>query len=140
MTNMATLTPYLYFDGNCRDAMNFYQRCFGGKLEVMTYGDTQGEGCPLAARDKVMHAALTSDALLLMASDDPEGKVQAGSNVHISVNCNSLGEIEELFTALSQQGNATTPLHDAFWGDRFGTLTDQFGFLWMLNCRLPKQE
>ncbi|HMJ13481.1 MAG TPA: VOC family protein [Polyangiaceae bacterium] len=135
---MANLTPYLFFNGNCREAMKFYESCFGGKLEIMTYGDAQGEGCPLAQKDKVMHAALTSGKMMLMASDSADAVRPAGDNVSLALGCESLSEIEELFKALSNKGSVSQELQDAFWGDRFGMVKDQFGFHWMLNCPLKK--
>lgn len=132
---MASLTPYLFFNGNCREALKFYERCFGGKLELMTYGDAQGSGCPLGLKDNIMHGALTSKQLLLMASDRADATPTPGDNVSLSLNCDSLSEIEELFKALSDGGKVGMPLHDAFWGDRFGTLTDRFGINWMLNSK-----
>ena len=134
---MANLTPYLFFNGNCREAMKFYEGCFGGQLELMTYGDAQGSGCPLGDKDKIMHGALTSKQLMLMASDNADANkpITPGGNICLSLNCETLPEIERLFKALSDQGKVEMPLHDAFWGDRFGTLTDRFGIGWMLNCK-----
>lgn len=133
---MASLNPYLFFNGNCREAMKFYERCFGGKLELMTYGDAKGEGCPLAEKEKIMHAALTAKGLMLMASDRADKAPTPGDNVSLSLTCDSLSELEELFKALSDQGQVGLPLHDAFWGDRFGALTDRFGINWMLTAKL----
>lgn len=71
-----------------------------------------------------------------MASDRPDAPPTRGDNVSLSLNCESLAEIEALFKALSEKGTVTYPLHDASWGDRFGTLIDRFGVLWMLTARL----
>ena len=77
---MKPLTPYLMFDGNCREAMEFYKSCFGGELQVMTFGEAPEDACPGGTKpteenkNKVMHACLTSDDCVLMASDDPMGK------------------------------------------------------------------
>jgi uncharacterized glyoxalase superfamily protein PhnB len=76
---MKPLTPYLFFDGNAREAMEFYKDCFGGKLEVMTYAHAPEDACPGGTkpteetRDKIMHACLTTGDLILMASDNPMG-------------------------------------------------------------------
>lgn len=130
---MATLTPYLFFDGECRDAVQFYRSCLGGEVEVTTYGQMQGEGCPLAMKDKVMHASLKSEQVVLMASDRPDARPTRGDNVALSLRCDTLAEIETTFAALAEQGTVTYPLHDAPWGDRFGTLLDRYGVLWMLT-------
>ena len=131
---MAKLTPYLFFDGNCREALSFYASCLGGEPQLMTYGDTQGEGCPVGMRDQIIHGSLTSGELFLMASDSAGEPLRVGSNVQLSLQC-GVGEIDELFRALSAGGKVTMEPHDAFWGDRFGVLVDRFGVSWMLNAR-----
>ena len=141
---MKPLTPYLFFDGNCREAMAFYKSCFGGKLELMTYADApEGNPCPggdiQSARDKIMHACMTKDDFMLMASDNPMGAPVTGDNVHLSVECSTMFEIQELFNALGDGGEVVMPLADTFWGAHFGMLTDRFGIHWMLSCPLEKQ-
>jgi PhnB protein len=128
---MATTTPYLFFDGDCRRAMEFYKSCFGGELHVMGYGDAPGQECPPGAKDRVMHAALMDGAFRLMASDVPESDLKRGDNVHVCMDCDSLEQIEKVFPAVAQGGKVGQPLHDAFWGARFGMLTDRFGVHWM---------
>jgi PhnB protein len=87
-----------------------------------------------------MHARLSNGKTLLMASDTVPGRpFQQGNNFSVSIHCESLPEIEKLFTALAENGKVSMPLDDAFWGARFGMLTDQFGIHWMLNYEYPKQ-
>lgn len=135
---MSKVTPYLFFTDNCREALKFYQSCLGGELEIMTYGDAQGDACSLASRDKVMHGCLKKGGMLLMASDDPVAPPVPGTNVQLALNCESLVEIESTFAALSHGGKADYPLHDAFWGACFGTLTDRYGVRWLLNFEKKK--
>jgi PhnB protein len=141
---MKPLTPYLFFAGNAREAMDFYKDCFGGALEVMTYADAPEDACPGGTkptdetRDKVMHACLTTGDLILMASDNPMGAPMAGDNISISIQPKDIPETERLFNALSEGGEVTMPLADTFWGAHFGMLKDKFGFHWMLNCPLEK--
>jgi PhnB protein len=141
---MKPLTPYLFFNGNCREAMEFYKDCFGGKLEVMTYGDAPEDACPGGTKptedtkDKVMHACLTKDEVILMASDNPMGAPVVGDNISISIHPKNMSETEELFKALSAGGEVTMPLADTFWDAHFGMLKDKYGFHWMLNCPLEK--
>lgn len=141
---MKPLTPYLFFGGDCRDAMNFYQDCFGGSLEIMTYADgpadARPDACPggVADKDKIMHACLTAGDLVLMASDNPMGPPLAGDAVSISVHCESVAETERLFAALGRGGTVKMALADTFWGAHFGMLADRFGFHWMLNCPLER--
>ena len=87
-----------------------------------------------------MHARLTKGQAVLMASDTTPGMpYQQGNNFSININCESLAEIERLFTAFSEKGKVTVPLQDTFWGARFGMLTDQFGVNWMFNFELSKK-
>ncbi len=136
---MKPLTPYLMFNGNCREAMEFYKHCFGGELNVMTYGDAPEDACPGGTQPteetkvKVMHACLSSGEMVLMASDDPMGAPQMGDYVQLSINCESSEQVENLFNALSENGNAIMPPTETFWARKFGMLIDQYGFRWMLN-------
>lgn len=135
---MKSIDSYLFFNGNCRNAMEFYANCLGAELRVMTYGDSP-EPCSEAAKDKVMHAALTKGSVVLAASDGPpEHRIQQGNNFSLVLNCESLEEIERLFSAIGKGGNITLPLNDAFWGARFGMLTDQFGINWMFSFEQAK--
>ncbi len=133
---MKPLVPYLFFNGNCRDAMGFYRQCFGGKLELVTYGDAPDPGSASPAdKDKIMHACLTQGDFCLMASDNCQGVPVMGDSVSISVHPETVAETDKLFAALSDGGKVTMPLADMFWGAYFGMLVDRFGFQWMLNCK-----
>lgn len=136
---MKALTPSLFFNGNCREAMNFYQSCFGGNLEIMTNADAPEGGCPGDMKlvpDQIMHACLTQGDFILMASDNPMDKPKVGDNLSLSINCSTIQQTEKLFKALSVGGKVTMPLADTFWGAHFGMLIDKYSFRWMLNCPL----
>ena len=136
---MIGINAYLNFDGNCREAMTFYAKCLGGDLQLMTFGDAPMESSP-GLKDKIMHAKVSKGPHVLMASDpDPRTAVQPGNNFSICIQCESLEEIESLYSAFSEKGTQTMPLQDTFWGARFGTLTDQFGINWMFNLEKPKK-
>ena len=139
---MKEINTYLTFDGNCREAMTFYGKCLGAELSIMPFSDAPCD-LPAAgndAKDRVMHARLAKGAAILMASDTVPGMpLQQGNNFSVSVNCESLQEIERLFTAFGEKGKVTMPLEDTFWGARFGMLTDQFGINWMFHFEHPKQ-
>lgn len=135
---MKTMTPYLSFDGTCRQAMSFYQECLSIELQLNPYPDAHGQ--PSAdPQARVMHSQLVrGGAPVLMASDTPQpGSLRPGNNFSVSIDCDSVEEAELLFSALSRGGDIRMPLMDAPWGARFGMLTDQFGIQWMLNCFLP---
>ena len=135
---MKEMITYLNFNGNCRDAMKFYERCLGGELQIMPFAEAPGNHPP-EAKDRIMHARLTNGSAVLMASDTMPGMpFQKGTNFAICVNCQTQEELERFFSAISQKGNVTMPLQDTFWGARFGMLTDQFGVNWMFNFEKPK--
>ena len=137
---MTKINAYLTFDGNCREAMTFYQECFGGELTIQTVAESpMAEQTPEAEKDKVMHANLTKGDLVLMAADmiEHEGagneRVVQGNAIALSLDCSSEDEINMFFSNLSAGGQVTMPLAEQFWGATFGMLTDKFGLNWMLN-------
>lgn len=135
---MKDITPYLTFNGNCRQAMTFYKDILGGDLELMDFASSPME-VPDEAKNNIMHAILTSNGVTLMASDTmPNQAVTNGNSVSLSINCQSVDEINHLFNSLSDGGEITMPLEDTFWGARFGMLTDKFGTCWMFNYDYPQ--
>jgi PhnB protein len=137
---MARIIGYLFFDGDCREAMIFYKEVFGGELHFMTVGDTPVAGqMPASAKDKIMHASLVGDSLALMASDNlEETAVTRGNGMVLMLECRSEEEIRAIFARLSEGATAISPLADQFWGSIYGDLADRFGTKWMLNYDKPK--
>ncbi len=140
---MRSMNTYLIFQGNCRQAMEFYKKCIGGELHLVPYADMPG-GCsnfPKEARDWIMHARLSNGDVVLMASDtQPHIPIQQGNNFFISIQCDNVQESEKLFKAFGQKGTIEMPLQETFWALRFGMLTDQFGMKWMFNLDKPGQK
>lgn len=130
---MREITAYLNFNGNCREAMEFYKKCLGGELEIMNFSEAKFD-YPKEAKDNVLHAKLSKGPATLMASDCMPGQpVKQGTNVSLTINCESFQEIEHFFSSLSEGGKVTMPLQDTFWNARFGMITDRFGIHWMFN-------
>ena len=131
---MAQLNAYLTFQGNCREAMEFYKECMGGELTLMTVGDSpMAAQTPAEMRGQVMHSQLVSGNLALMASDMMgQEEYKHGNTVHLCLVCQSKAEIASLFKKLSQGGKVTSPLKEEFFGT-YGALTDKFGFGWMFQ-------
>ena len=135
---MASLNPYLHFNGNCETAFNFYQSVFGGEYaNTMRFKDVPAEfQIPASDAEKIMHIALPlSNGSVLMGGDVPSHMDAAitGSNVDISISAQSKEEADRLFNGLAASGNAMMPMADAFWGSYFGMLTDKFGINWMVS-------
>ena len=133
---MKEFTAYLMFNGNCRQAMEFYAKYLGGDLQVMPYSDGPADmPKEMKNSDKVLHARLSkAEQTLLMASDCPPDKpVQVGNNFSVSIACDSNQEVDDLFKSLGEGGKVTMPVQNMFWGAYFGMLTDKFGVNWMFN-------
>lgn len=133
---MPVLDSYLFFDGTCAEAMRFYERTLGGKLEaVMTYGESPDpQHCPADAKDLVMHASLLVDGRRLMASDSPPGyEHKPAGGFALALNYPTAPEAKRIFDALSQGGTVTMPMQKTFWAETFGMLTDRFGTPWMVG-------
>src|ERR1041385_2373279 len=133
---MKAINPYLNFDGRTREAMEFYAKALGAKLEIMTNKES---GMPGPGEDRIMHAKLGSGATVIMASDSQQGMpVNMGNNVWISVAGSAVAEQDKPFSGISDGGTVVMPLAEQFWGARFGMVKDKFGLGWMFNCQLGK--
>ncbi|MEV7168479.1 VOC family protein [Streptomyces sp. NPDC093224] len=128
------LNPYISFDGDARQAMEFYQGVFGGTLALNTYGDFGGQDAGDAA-DRIMHGMLeTAGGFTLMGADTPPGAGhRPGNNIAVSLSGDDSAELGGYWEALCAGGTVTVPLEKQMWGDVFGTCTDRFGITWLVN-------
>ena len=134
-----TLSIYLHFNGNCREAFEFYRSVFGGNFDVLqTFGDGPADmGVPEGEGNNIMHVSLQVGTSVLMGSDVPStfgSPVNEGGNISISYAAHSREETGNIFAKVSEGGTVTMPLQDMFWGAYFGSCTDRFGINWMINC------
>jgi PhnB protein len=134
------LNPYINFNGNSREAMEFYKTVFGGTLTTSTYKEGGMPHDPSEA-NKLMHAMLVADnGITLMAADIPDAVPhKAGTNVSISLSGDNEKELTGYWEKLSADANIREPLKKAPWGDTFGMLADKFGIEWMVNILGKKQ-
>ena len=133
----ARLNPYLFFDGNCREAMEFYKTVFGGELSFSTFGESPGDHAS-DQKDKIMHAALDGDVALMGSDGDPSRK--GSSRISLSLSGDDEARLRQAFEGLSQGGQVNSPLKTESWGDTFGMLTDKFGIDWMVNITAEKEN
>lgn len=134
---MTQAIAYLGFDGTCADAMRFYERALGGKLEVLM----SGAGSPMAAQmpkefaHRIVHARLVlPGGGMLYAGDAPAHLPYEGiKGVAITLDFDSVAEAERVFAALAEGGTVTMPMQAVFWARRCGMLTDRFGTPWIVN-------
>jgi PhnB protein len=138
---MASISPYLNFNGKCEEAFNFYRSVFGGEFPyVGRYKDMppqKGKTVPESDGNKIMHISLPiGRETVLMGSDTSEifeSSPIVGNNIAISLNADSEDEAKKLFKGLSEDGKVIMPLEKAFWGALYGMFTDKFGINWMVN-------
>ena len=133
---MPTLDSYLFFDGTCAEAMRFYERVLGGRMETfLTYGESPDPAaCPPGDPGRVMHACIVlSDGRRLMASDTPEGMHQPLQGFALALNYGTADEARKVFDTLANGGQVTMPMARTFWTETFGMLTDRFGTPWMVG-------
>ena len=127
------LNPYLSFNGDARQAMEFYKTVFGGELRMNTFGEYGAEDAPNA--NNIMHAQLEApNGFTLMASDTPpEMPFQPGNTMTISLSGDDAETLRGYWDKLSKSGQISMPLEKQMWGDEFGMCTDRFGISWMVN-------
>lgn len=134
-----TLTPYLYFNGQTKEAMEFYQSILGGELVMQKYGEA-GMGVKDEDKEKIIHAELRNESLSFMASDgSAEHPIQMGDNIHMSVVGSDEALLKKYFEGLAAGGHVDMPLEKQFWGDIYGMLTDKFGIHWSINISSGEQ-
>jgi PhnB protein len=121
--------------------MIFYKKCLGGKLVMQTIGESPGaKKMPKRMKDCILHATLTNDKLVLMASDIvPETGLIKGNAISLLLNCKSEREIKEYYKKLSAGGQATHPPENTFFGSILGGLSDKFGNHWLLHFSKNKK-
>ena len=134
---MPQIDSYLFFDGNCAEAMRFYERTLGAKIEMMMKGSEApgAEKMPPGSANKILHARLAlGDGRALMASDWMHTDPYPGmSGFAVSVGFPKVADAKRVFDALAQGGKVTMPMDKTFWSQAFGMLVDRFGTPWMVS-------
>jgi PhnB protein len=135
-TMMTQLDVYLFFDGQCAEAMRFYERVLGGTLQMMTHAESpMKDQMPAGSGDRIMHSSLTlSSGRTLMASDAMAGQGAAMKGFSLSLGYDRTDEGRRVFDALAEGGQVTMPMQKTFWAEAFGMLVDRFGTPWMISC------
>jgi PhnB protein len=129
------IQPYLFFDGRCEEALDFYKSALGAKVEMMMRFKESPEPPPNPApgdADKVMHSSFRIGDTTVMASD---GRCQGRPSFQgfsLSLTASDESEAERLFAALGDGGEVQMPLAKTFFSPRFGMVADRFGVSWMI--------
>jgi PhnB protein len=132
------LNPYLNFNGNARQALEFYASVFGGDLTLTTFADFGASDSPDA--DRIMHGQLETPAgYTIMAADvTSEMPYQPPAGISVSLSGDDGDDLHEYWEGLSSGGTVTMPLAKQAWGDEFGMCVDQFGVPWLVNIGQPQ--
>ena len=135
---------YLFFGGNCADAINFYKTAVDANVEhMMQYKDAPTDTkahCPPDSADMVMHVAFKIGDSTVMASDDPSSKETKFHGFALSIGLKSKDDADRYFKNLSDGGKVIMPMSKTFWSPHFGMVTDKFGVQWMINVEHPNMK
>jgi PhnB protein len=130
------LNPYLNFDGNARQALEFYQGVFGGELNVMTFGDMGAADASDVG--KIMHGQLETSAGYMAADVPSHMEFQAPAGFSVSLSGDDGDALRGYFEQLAAGGVTGMPLQKQVWGDEFGMCDDKFGISWLVNISQPQ--
>ncbi len=135
--------PYLTLNGNCEEAVKFYQKVLGGETSIMRYGDAPPDPSfpvPDSMKNLVMHAQLKNGEHVIYLSDAmPNAPVTAGNNISFVLEFATKEETAAMFKALSEGGKIEADLQETFFSPLYGRFTDKFGIAWQLLCSMPQQ-
>jgi PhnB protein len=130
------LNPYLAFDGQCREAFEFYAKALGGTISfIQTLGESpMAAQTPPAEHGRVMHVTMQIGDQVLQGADAPGGQFTKPAGFCVAVHFKEAAEGERVFNALADQGKVQMPYQATFWAKGFGMCVDQFGIPWIVNA------
>lgn len=134
---MTQINAYLTFNGNCKQAFEFYKQVFQIEFTTLETFGSAPDGIDVDDRDRIMHVSMTFDTGVLMASDTPQDdpNFSTGNNFSLCLETRDKAQTDEWINALAADGGMVTlSPSDTFWGAYFGMCKDQFGINWMLMC------
>lgn len=132
--------PYLYFNGRCEEALEFYKKALGAEVTAMLRfkESPSPEYNPAGMEEKVMHACFHVGGSTLMASDGMCNGQAKFEGISLTINATSIEESERLFAAIGEGGNVQMPMGETFFSSRFGMVADKFGVSWMVIVAQPQ--
>jgi PhnB protein len=140
--NHRVIQPYLFFNGACEQAIEFYRKALGAEVEIMMRFKESPEppppGLPPGFENKIMHASLRIGETIVMASDGHSNQKANFEGFSLSVAVANEAEADRVFNGLSDGGKVWMPLAKTFWSPRFGMVQDKFGVGWMVSV-MPGQ-
>ena len=131
---MSKLIPYLNFEGQCEEAMNFYKECVEGSIGEYSRFSDSPQQAPEEYKNKIMHVEFRFDDNTIMAADVMPGyKLKKGNNMNLNLAMEDPEKMAKWFNNLAVGGIVLMDLQDTFWGARFGMVEDKYGVVWMFN-------
>ena len=132
------IQPYLFFNGRCEEAIDFYRNALGAEVEMMMRFKESPDPLPPGLitpgfENKVMHASVRIGGAVMMASDGMAAGETNFKGFSLSIDAPDAAGVDRLFNALAEGGSVTMPLGKTFWSPRFGMVTDRFGVGWMVG-------
>jgi PhnB protein len=139
------IQPYLFFNGNCEEAVEFYRKALDAEVEMMMRYNESPEPpppgmVPPGSENKIMHTSFRIGETRVMASDNCGTEKSDFGGFSLSLTVPSETDTDRVFAALADGGQVQMPLGKTFWSPRFGMLTDRFGVGWMISVASPNQE
>lgn len=133
-----SVNVYVYFNGNCREAVEYYAKVFNNENpRIMTFGDSPhnpGNPLPEEAKERVIHAQLNIDGSTIMFSDVfPGTPFMGGNNIRLTIVNKKMDVIQAYFEKLKEGGTVSMDLQETFWSKCYGMVTDKFGIHWQLS-------
>jgi PhnB protein len=135
---MLGVNPYIAFQGNCREAIEFYKSALDAQV---LFTQTVGESpmSDMGPAENIMHCTIkVGDSAIMMCDDPRPDAATGGGNISLAIGLNDPVRAKELFDNLARNGTVVMPLQKTYWAEAFGMVTDKFGIRWMLNCDTPK--
>lgn len=127
------VTPYLMLDGRCEEAIEFYKKAVGAKVDMLMRFKEAPEGaCAPGAGDKVLHSSFKIGDTVLMASDGNNAGKPEFKGISLSLNAKDEADADRMFAALGDGGQVQMPMAKTFFAKRFGMVADKFGVSWMI--------
>ncbi|TDE12834.1 VOC family protein [Dyadobacter psychrotolerans] len=131
------LIPYLYFEGNCEEAIDYYRVIFEGNVPYKDFYGSAPMEVPEIYKYKILHCQLDFGNNSIMACDTfPGGKINNGNGIVLSVGFENEDRATNIFNNLAVGGRVTMPFEKQFWGAYLGQVTDRFGKIWMISTNL----
>ena len=133
--------PHLTFNGNCREALNYYAELFGGKIDVlMPWTPELIENLPEATEEHIMYGSIGVGGYTITGSDQFGDQYSPAGNMSLMIDLDNLSDAQAKFNALAEGGQVIMPFAETFWADGYGFCIDRFGIMWQLNCAGSKSQ